>query len=127
MTWLYVALGGALGAMGRYGLMSLIGRRFGDVFPYGTLAANVLGSFAMGVLIALLARYLPPMQQEIRALLAVGFLGAFTTFSTFSLDVVVLYERGQWAAAVAYIILSVVLCVAALALALYYFRPQMGT
>lgn len=126
MTWLYVAIGGAFGAMGRYGLMSLIGRRMGDVFPYGTLAANVLGSFLMGVLVAMLARYLPPMQQELRALVAVGFLGAFTTFSAFSLDVVVLYERGQWAAAAAYIAVSVVLCVAALALALYLFRPNMG-
>lgn len=126
MTWLYVAIGGAFGAMGRYGLMSLIGRRMGDAFPYGTLAANVLGSFAMGALVAMLARYLPPMQHELRALLAVGFLGAFTTFSAFSLDVVVLYERGQWAAAAAYIAVSVVLCVAALALALYLFRPNMG-
>lgn len=126
MTWLYVAIGGAFGAMGRYGLMSLIGRRMSDAFPYGTLAANVLGSFLMGVLVAMLARYLPPMQHELRALLAVGFLGAFTTFSAFSLDVVVLYERGQWAAAAAYIAVSVVLCVAALALALYLFRPNMG-
>lgn len=126
MTWLYVAIGGAFGAMGRYGLMSLIGRRMGDAFPYGTLAANVLGSFAMGALVAMLARYLPPMQHELRALLAVGFLGAFTTFSAFSLDVVVLYERGQWAAAAAYIAVSVVFCVAALALALYLFRPNMG-
>lgn len=126
MMWLYVAIGGAFGAMGRYGFMSLVGRRFGDAFPYGTLGANVLGSFAMGALVALLARYLPPMQQEMRALLAVGFLGAFTTFSTFSLDVMVLYERGQWMAALGYITLSVVLCVAALALALFLFRPHMG-
>lgn len=126
MMWLYVALGGAMGAMGRYGMMSLIGRRMGEAFPYATLGVNVLGSFAMGVLVALLARYLPPMQQEIRLLLGVGFLGAFTTFSAFSLDVLTLYERGQWAAALVYMLVSVVLCVAALALALYLFRPTMG-
>lgn len=126
MTWFYVALGGAGGAVSRYWFMALVGRRFGDGFPYGTLGVNVLGSFAMGVLVALLARYLPPAQNELRALVAVGFLGAFTTFSTFSLDIIALYERGQWAAAVAYSLLSVVLCVAALALALFLFRPTMG-
>lgn len=126
MTWLYVALGGAFGAVSRYGFMSVIGRRLGDAFPYGTLAVNVLGSFAMGALVALLARYLPPVQHEIRSFVAVGFLGAFTTFSAFSLDVVVLYERGQWGAALAYIALSVTACVAALALALYLFRPSVG-
>lgn len=126
MTWLYVALGGAGGAVSRYALMSVLGRWLGFGFPYGTLAVNVLGSFAMGVLVALLTRYLPPAQNEIRALVAVGFLGAFTTFSTFSLDVVTLYERGQWGAALLYIGLSVVACVMALMAGLYLFRPSLG-
>lgn len=126
MTWLYVALGGAGGAVSRYALMSVLGRFLGFGFPYGTLAVNVLGSFAMGVLVALLARYLPPAQNEIRALLAVGFLGAFTTFSSFSLDVVTLYERGQWGVALLYIGLSVVACVMALMAGLYFFRPSLG-
>jgi CrcB protein len=126
MTWLYVALGGAGGALSRYVLMSAIGRRMGDAFPYGTLAANVLGSFAMGALVALLARYLPPHQHEMRALLAVGFLGAFTTFSTFSLDVIILYERGQWGAACLYMAISLIACVLALAAGLYLFRPVVG-
>lgn len=126
MTWLYVALGGAGGAVSRYAVMSVLGRWLGFGFPYGTLAVNVLGSFAMGVLVALLARYLPPAQNEIRALIAVGFLGAFTTFSTFSLDVVTLYERGQWGVALFYVGLSVVACVMALMAGLYLFRPSLG-
>ncbi|MCH2546451.1 MAG: fluoride efflux transporter CrcB [Alphaproteobacteria bacterium] len=124
--WLYVALGGAGGALGRYALMMAVGKRLGDAFPYATLAVNVLGSFAMGALVAMLARYLPPMQNEIRHALAIGFLGAFTTFSTFSLDVLTLYERGQWGAASVYIVLSVILCVSALATGLYIFRPTLG-
>lgn len=127
MTWLYIALGGAGGAVSRYWLMSAVGRRWGDMFPYGTLLTNVLGSFAMGALVALLARYLPPHQHEIRAFVAVGFLGAFTTFSTFSLDVITLYERGQWGAACAYMALSLIACVAALAAGLYIFRPAIGS
>ena len=126
MTWLYVALGGAGGAVGRYALMSVLGRWLGFGFPYGTLVVNVLGSFAMGILVALLARYLPPAQNEIRALVAVGFLGAFTTFSSFSLDVVTLYERGEWNVALFYIGLSVVACVMALMAGLYLFRPSLG-
>lgn len=122
MTWLYVALGGAGGAVSRYWMMGFLSRLLGTGFPYGTLAVNVLGSFAMGALVALLARYLPPHQPEIRAFVAVGFLGAFTTFSTFSLDVITLYERGQMGAACAYMVLSVVVCVAALAAGLYVFR-----
>lgn len=126
MTWLYVALGGASGAVSRFALMSMIGRRLGSGFPYSTLTVNVLGSFAMGVLVALLARYLPPAQNEIRALVVVGFLGGFTTFSSFSLDVVTLYERGQWEAALLYIGLSVAACVLALMAGLYLFRPSLG-
>jgi fluoride exporter len=126
MMWLYVAIGGAGGAVSRYLVMSTLGRWLGGAFPYGTLAVNVLGSFAMGALVALLARYLPPMQAEIRAVLVVGFLGAFTTFSAFSLDVVTLYERGQWGAAMMYICVSVVVCVAALMAGLYLFRPSVG-
>lgn len=126
MLWLYVALGGAGGAVSRYALMSTIGKRMGDAFPYGTLAANVLGSFAMGALVALLAKHLPPMQQEIRAFVAVGFLGAFTTFSTFSLDVLTLYERGHWGAACGYMAASLIVCVLALVAGLYVFRPAIG-
>ncbi|MGB1540222.1 MAG: fluoride efflux transporter CrcB [Rickettsiales bacterium] len=119
---LMVALGGAVGASARYLAMAAIGRRLGDGFPYGTLAVNVLGSLAMGLLVGALARFLPENSHEIRTFVAVGVLGSFTTFSTFSLDVVTLIERGQISAALGYIALSLVACVAGLAIGLFAWR-----
>lgn len=117
-----VALGGALGASMRFGLMELVGRRMGADFPYGTLLVNVVGSLCMGLLVGALARFLPESSHEIRAFVAVGVLGSFTTFSTFSLDVVTLLERGQAGAALSYIAVSVLACVIGLALGLFLWR-----
>lgn len=108
-----IAAGGAAGAVGRYLVMSQVAHWMGDKFPYGTLAVNVLGSLVLGVLIELFALSWSA-SQETRALLTVGVLGAFTTFSTFSMDTVLLIERGQTAAAALYIVASVVLSVGAL-------------
>ena len=107
---LAIALGGAIGSLGRYLVTSGIGRWIGHGFPYGTLTVNVLGSFAMGVLIEYMAQNWSP-SPEIRAFLVVGILGAFTTFSTFSLDTVTLYERGALIPMAGYMIASVVLSV----------------
>jgi len=109
-TLAQVAVGGALGAMARYGTQSLAFRAFGPAFPVGTLAANVLGSFLMGLAVAWLidrdlARFAP--------LILVGFLGAYTTFSTYALDALKLWERGDGAAAAAYVLGSVVLSIGA--------------
>lgn len=108
---LAIAVGGAVGAVGRFylstGVYSLIGRDF----PYGTLAVNVLGSVAMGLLYALaLERF--PLTPELRAGLLVGLLGAFTTFSTFSIETLQLMEDGEQLKASLNALLSVVLCVA---------------
>lgn len=108
-----VAAGGAVGAVGRYLVVSGVGHWIGHGFPWGTLVVNVLGSIAMGVLVEVMAVVWSP-SPEVRALLVVGVLGAFTTFSTFSLDVVVLIDRGELLPALAYILASVVLCVAGL-------------
>ncbi len=110
---LIVALGGAVGASLRHltGLAAL--RLIGPGFPWGTLAVNVVGSFAMGVFIELLARRLEA-SNELRLLIGTGLLGGFTTFSAFSLDAVVLWERGEAASAVGYIAASVVLAIGAL-------------
>lgn len=111
MQWLAVALGGALGAMGRFAVNAVIFPVFSDRFPLGTLIVNVVGSLLMGVCYVLIIErgVLPP---ELRNLLMVGFLGAFTTFSTFSLDTLALWQNGHLALAAAYVVLNVVLCLA---------------
>lgn len=109
---LAVAAGGALGAVGRYLVMTQVGHWLGSGFPFGTLTVNVLGSFVLGVLVETMAlAWSPP--PELRALLVVGMLGAFTTFSTFSMDVVLNYERGELAVTALYIIASVVCSIGA--------------
>ena len=110
---LVVAAGGAIGASLRHlvGLASL--RLIGPAFPWGTLTVNIVGSFAMGVFIELLARRVGA-SSELRLFIATGILGGFTTFSAFSLDVAVLWERGAHAAAAGYVAASVAGSVAAL-------------
>jgi fluoride exporter len=121
-AYLLVGAGGAIGAMARFGYASLGARLWPSSFPHTTLAINVAGSLAMGLLVGLLARTLPPWQNEVRLFLAVGVLGGFTTFSAFSLDAVSLIERGQLGAASLYALLSVVLSIAALYLGLVIMR-----
>lgn len=112
-----VALGGALGASARFLAMSAVGKLVGMGFPYGTLFVNVAGSLLMGVVVELVAlRW--STSAEMRALIAVGILGGFTTFSTFSLDIVTLMNQGNTTGAGVYIVVSVILSVAALILGL---------
>jgi CrcB protein len=112
-----IAFGGAVGALGRHFVNVGVSHWIGLGIPWGTLIVNIIGSFAMGVLVHIMATTwtVPP---EVRALLTVGALGAFTTFSTFSLDVIVLYERGQVVFAAGYILASVVGAIGALLLGL---------
>lgn len=124
-TLLAVAVGGALGAVGRYLVMSGVGHLAEPDFPWGTLVVNVVGSFAMGVLIEASALVWSP-PPELRALLGVGLLGAFTTFSTFSLDTWVLIERGQILAAGAYVAGSVVACLGGLVAGLHLTRAVLA-
>ncbi|SMX29871.1 Putative fluoride ion transporter CrcB [Pelagimonas phthalicica] len=110
-TLTQVALGGASGAVLRYltGLAAM--RLIGPGFPWGTLIVNILGSFAMGVLVVVLAHL---SGQRFAPLLMTGFLGGFTTFSAFSLDAVTLYERGDVGLAMLYVLASVLFSIAAL-------------
>ena len=110
---LIVALGGAVGASLRHlvNLASL--RAFGPNFPWGTLTVNILGSFVMGVFVEWLIRR-SGASNELRLLIATGLLGGFTTFSAFSLDVAMLWERGAALAASLYVAASVLLSIAAL-------------
>ncbi|MEO1066962.1 MAG: fluoride efflux transporter CrcB [Pseudomonadota bacterium] len=124
MHVLYVALGGAVGASARHlvGLLTL--RLFGPGFPVGTLAVNVVGSFLMGVLIASLVKGALGTGPEWRLFLATGVLGGFTTFSAFSLDTIVLWERGETAAALIYVVVSVGLSILALVAGLMLVRAS---
>ncbi len=116
---LQVALGGALGASGRYLTTTAVARLMGKSFPWGTMTVNVLGSFAMGVLVVMLAHL---SGNRFAPLLMTGVLGGFTTFSAFSLDAATLYERGQVGPAAAYILASVILSVLALFAGLWFAR-----
>jgi CrcB protein len=118
-TVLAVALGGAIGSVGRYWMAGWVMRTFGrpDGFPWGTLAVNALGGLVMGLLVESLARRID-VGLEARAFLTVGVMGGFTTFSSFSLEVVLLWQRGEALQALAYVIASVVLAVGGLVLGL---------
>ena len=111
MPLLQVALGGAAGSVARYLVTSWVTRAVTPGFPSGTLAVNVAGSLAMGVLFVVLTR-----EGRFSPMLLTGFLGGFTTFSAFSLDAFSLWERGAQGAAAGYVVASVVLSLAALAL-----------
>lgn len=112
-VWLAVACGGAIGAVARHGISRFAIHFLGPNFPWGTLAANVAGSFAMGAAIVWLAR-LEPQNAALHAFLTIGVLGAFTTFSTFSLDVVELYRDRTLLLACAYLTASVVMSIGGL-------------
>ena len=116
-----VAAGGAVGASLRHltGLAAM--RLLGVNFPWGTLAVNVVGSFAMGVFIELLARRFGA-SNELRLFVATGLLGGFTTFSAFSLDVAVLWERGAAGTAAGYVLVSVIGAILALFAGLWVAR-----
>jgi fluoride exporter len=118
---LAVALGGAIGAVARYQSVGVLTRWLGLGFPYGTLFVNVLGSFLMGLFVEFLATKLNS-SPELRVFFAVGVLGAFTTFSSFALDVSVLTERANLLAAGVYVALSVVLSIAGLFFGLWLMR-----
>jgi len=122
MLALYVAIGGAIGSVARYLLMGGIGRWWKGDFPLSTLAVNIAGSFAMGMLVGGLARSLSALQPEMRVFVGVGLLGGFTTFSAFSLDAVTLIEQGHWGLAVSYALLSVALSVLGLFAGLWLMR-----
>jgi CrcB protein len=110
-----VFLGGGLGAAARHLFNLAAARLFGIAFPWGTLGVNVIGSLAMGLLVAWLVARSAGTSEHLRLFLATGILGGFTTFSAFSLDAVALWERGAPGPAIIYVAVSVVLSIAALA------------
>ena len=109
---LAIAAGGALGAVLRFLMSSNIYRVLGRDFPYGTLAVNVLGSFVIGIAYILIVDR-GSLSDEWRNVIIIGFLGAFTTFSTFSIETLTLLESGELSRAALNILLSVALCLLA--------------
>jgi CrcB protein len=107
-----IAAGGALGAVSRFGVSTGVYRLLGRDFPWGTLAVNLGGSLLMGALFVLFIER-SAVASEWRSALLIGFLGAFTTFSTFSLETLVLLEQGEMARALLNIGASVLLCLGA--------------
>lgn len=122
MNWLMVAIGGVSGALSRYALIVM----FEDMarktaFPWVILGVNVLGSLLAGLVFAMAheRQWLSVSQQH---LLSVGFLGAFTTYSAFSLDCVRLMQAGQWMLAGSYVVSTTLLCFAATAVGIFIAR-----
>ncbi|WOJ95925.1 fluoride efflux transporter CrcB [Congregibacter brevis] len=120
----FIALGGACGALARYGLSTHAHKFWIHPWPMGTLLINFSGSLCIGILFVMLER--AALHPDWRSVLMVGFLGAFTTFSTFSLETVELWLQGQPAMAAAYAVASVVCCVSAAALGIYFTRSLLG-
>jgi CrcB protein len=108
MTVIYIAIGGALGSVLRYFLTPFI----------GTMYINITGSFIMGIMAAILQKKLP-LSLELKSLIMIGLLGGYTTFSSFSLDILTMVEQGSILQAIIYAILSVILSIAAISLSFY--------
>ena len=105
--WIFVTVGGATGALARYWLSGWVDETFAGFFPLGTLVVNVLGSFLLGF--GMQTMEAVPVSAEVRTMLTIGFLAAFTTFSTFSYETVMLLRDGDWTRATLYTGLSFVL------------------
>ena len=112
-TVMAIALGGALGAVARHFISHWSVVALGNGFPWGTLTVNVVGCFALGVVVEVMALVWSPA-AEWRAFLTVGVLGAFTTFSAFALDISILHERGEMLQAILYVTVSVAGSIAAI-------------
>lgn len=113
MAYLFVFVGGGLGAMFRHFVNNASSRMFGTAFPYHTFFINVSGSIIMGLIAGYFA-FKSGSSQHLRLFLMTGILGGYTTFSAFSLDAALLYERGAVGLALLYVLGSVVLAIAGL-------------
>jgi fluoride exporter len=118
---LLVGLGGSLGAIARYALAGLISARVSTPWPYGTFVVNVSGCFVLGFFVTLGTERLP-LSEELRLLVSVGFIGAYTTFSTYQLETFALVEQGGWWRGLAYALLSLIAGFAAMASSIWLAR-----
>ena len=125
MQLLLIALAGSVGALSRYGLNSLVSNVFGDKFALGTLTVNVLGCFLLGFVMHI-SLSTDIISVEIRNAVTIGFLGAFTTFSTFSYETFKYIENGEWLFAGANVALNVIVGLAATIIGLAFARLIVG-
>ena len=116
-----VFAGSGIGGMLRYAVGLLALRWFGPAFPIGTLAINVFGSAVMGLVVAMFTA-LNIGHADVRLFLTTGIIGGFTTFSTFSLDAITLWQRGAHAAAITYVLASITVSFVALAITVFLVR-----
>jgi CrcB protein len=122
LVWLAISIGGILGTLARYGVSRAVHVAPGS-FPWSTFAVNVTGSFVLGVLLTLLVERWPPSQYA-RPFAAIGFLGSYTTFSTWMVDADVLIKDGYAAIAVVYLAASLVAGLAAVGAGILVARPR---
>ena len=108
-TYIVIAVGGAFGAISRFWITTNVDKLYPATYPWGTFIVNLIGCFFIGLLFVLFSEKLL-LADNVRSLLVVGFLGAMTTFSTFSLDALLLIEQGQYGIAFSYLLGSVVVC-----------------
>jgi len=116
LAYLWIAIGGALGSVARYGIGGLVSNKFGGSFPWGTLVVNVSGSFVIGILGAITnpeGKMTPQSRVFATQLLIIGVCGGYTTFSSFSLQTLTLLQHRQWLYAGGNVLLSVFLCMIA--------------
>lgn len=125
LHFLLVGLGGALGAMARHGVNMASLKWIGPDFPYGTLTINIVGGLLIGILVGCFAHF-AHWSQEMRLFLVVGILGGFTTFSSFSLDTVLLFEKGAYAPALFYVLSSFALSIGGTITGLWIVRQVMA-
>ena len=115
---LWVALGSALGGMARFFVSGFVARRIGETFPWGTLVVNLSGAFAVGLIVSSGDMSYPAMPSLGWAFLISGFLGSYTTVSSFSLQTLALAREGDWRRAGTNVVLSLALCLAVAAIGL---------
>ena len=116
---LLVCLGSGVGGVARFTLVNFIHKLFGKAFPYGTLTVNCLGSFLIGILFAILFSKTNDITQALFLLVIVGFLGGFTTFSTFSIETMYLFIDEKFYLAFLNVFLSIILCLSFTGLGIY--------
>ena len=116
-----IACGGAIGAVSRYMLSSAIQSIAGNFFPYGMLICNILGSMLLGILYDSLSKG-SFFSENIKIFIQVGILGSFTTFSAFSLESFLMFEKGDYSSAIIFILLSVILSILGLLSGIYFTR-----